>query len=365
MRMLTVVLIARATLLRVKGGDTVQIFATANHLRELGVRVDIKLTDEKIQYDCYDMLHFFNITRPADMLYHIKKSGKPFVVSPILIDYSEFDKYYRKGLSGSLFSILPAHSIEYIKTIGRWLLGKDKLVSISYLWKGQNKAIKQIIKATGILLPNSISEYKRLIKAYSFTKDYITIVNGVDHQLFQFDPSIEKDPHLIICAARIEGIKNQLALIKALNHTHFRLLLIGKAAPGQSAYYRACRNAAAGNISFMDHISQEELCVWYQRAKVHVLPSWFETTGLSSLEAGAMGCNLVITEKGDTKSYFGEHAFYCDPSSPQSILEAVKKAAEQPINSLLIKKILANYTWQQAALQTLSAYKKVHAQSYA
>ena len=73
--------------------------------------------------------------------------------------------------------------------------------------------------------------------------------------------------------------------------------------------------------------------------------SWFETTGLSSLEAAALGCNIVITNKGDTKEYFGDQAWYCDPSSPDSIRRAVDEAAASGSNGALQKKIVSEYTW--------------------
>src|SRR5689334_7448279 len=131
---LKVLFIVRSTLFIVRGGDTTQVEETARHLQRLGVQVDIKKANEKIKYDSYDLLHFFNIIRPADILVHIKRSKKPFIVSVILVDYSEYDKKERRGISGKLFSLLPADSIEYLKTIYRWIAGKDKLVSISYLW---------------------------------------------------------------------------------------------------------------------------------------------------------------------------------------------------------------------------------------
>ena len=62
-----VVFITRATLYSVKGGDTLQVLQTARHLEELGIQVDIRLTNERISYDQYDLLHFFNIIRPADI----------------------------------------------------------------------------------------------------------------------------------------------------------------------------------------------------------------------------------------------------------------------------------------------------------
>ena len=89
--------IARSTLYKVHGGDTIQILETAKHLNSVGVSVSIFLTNEKINYDQFDLLHFFNITRPSDILFHVKKSKKPFALSPILVDHSAYDKYYRKS----------------------------------------------------------------------------------------------------------------------------------------------------------------------------------------------------------------------------------------------------------------------------
>jgi glycosyltransferase involved in cell wall biosynthesis len=135
--------------------------------------------------------------------------------------------------------------------------------------------------------------------------------------------------------------------------------LIGAASPNQAAYYKECKRIAAPNIKFLGHLPQQELIPYYQQAKVHVLPSWFETTGLSSLEAAAMGCQVVITEKGDAKEYFEQGAFYCDPASPSSIYAAIERAAQQENNEALRLKIFSRYTWEQATLHTLNAYKEV------
>jgi glycosyltransferase involved in cell wall biosynthesis len=357
--MLKVAMIARSTLFTVIGGDTVQIMQTAKHLAKAGVRAEVKLTSDPINYDNYDVLHFFNIIRPADILCHIKKSGKPYVVSTILVDYSEYDKYQRKGIAGILFGFLPADNIEYMKTVTRWLLGRDRLMSPAYLWKGQRKSIQQVLDNASLLLPNSDSEYRRLVNRYHCRAPYINVPNGFDPVLFKPDPAIAKDPLLVICVGRVEGVKNQLNLIKALNGTKYRLLIIGSAAPSQLTYYRACREAAADNISFIDHLPQDALLQYYQKAKVHVLPSWFETTGLSSLEAVAMNCNIVITAKGDTKEYFGEDAFYCDPGSQVSIYDAVDQAATAKHHEALRNKVMTAYTWQQATARTMEAYSQI------
>jgi len=357
--MIKVAMIVRATFYTSKGGDTIQVLQTAAQLAAHHVIVDIKLTNEKIDYTQYTLLHFFNITRPADILYHIRKAAKPFLVSTILIDYSEYDKYHRKGVAGKLFRFLNADGIEYCKAITRWILGRDKLVSPAYLWQGQRRTITGILQQATLLLPNSDSEYKRLARQYPCETPHVVVPNGVDTHLFSFDSKIEKDPWLVICVARVEGIKNQVNLIRALRNTRFKLVIIGSVALNQTSYYHTCRKIATGNIQFIEHLPQQELVSYYQKAKVHVLPSWFETTGLSSLEAAVMGCNIVITDKGDTREYFGNDAIYCDPGSPESIYQMVEKAASLPGNKSLQKKIMEQYSWKQATIRTIEAYKKI------
>jgi len=348
--------ITRSTLFTAPGGDTVQVEQTARELAVMGVDTEILLSNQIIAYDKYDLLHFFNIIRPADILYHSKKANKPFVVSTILVNYSEYDQNHRKGLS-VIFSYLPVDSIEYIKTMARWILGRDHLSSLDYAWKGQRKSIREILRKASMILPNSESEYHRVQQNYHSNVRYMVVPNGINPNLFKSNPKINKDEQLVICVARIEGIKNQLNLIRALNNTKFRLLIIGAHAPNQVNYYRQCRQIAAGNVTFINHLPQEDLIAYYLQAKVHVLPSWFETTGLSSIEAAAMGCNVVITDKGDTREYFGNDAIYCDPASPQTIFEAIEQASSSVFSEQLRQKILDQYTWKHTAIQTLKAYQ--------
>jgi len=352
-----VALISRSTLYTVHGGDTVQTLQTARHLNAMGVNAEVHLANEQINYADYDLLHFFNLTRPADILFHSRKAQKPYVVSTIFCDYSEYDKQQRRGAIGSLLSFFSSDGIEYIKTMARCIVGGDKLASLSYVWKGQHNSIKQVLKQASVILPNSESEYKRLVAHYPGYMKYMVVPNGTDRQMFGDPIYRPKDENMVLCAARVEGIKNQLMLIRALNNTRFKLFIIGNHAPNQAGYYRECHRIAAGNITFIDHLPQAELVEYYSRSKVHILPSWFETTGLSSIEAALMGCNIVVSNRGDVHEYFGDDAFYCDPISPQSILTAVDQAATAPVNNSLQQRILQKYTWQHAAQQTFKAYQ--------
>jgi glycosyltransferase involved in cell wall biosynthesis len=352
-----VAFISRASLFSDKGGDTIQLVNTAAELRMLGVTVDIFLADQKPDYNSYDLLHFFNIIRPDDILPHINRSRLPFVVSTIFVDYSEYEKKARQGPSAFLFRFLSPNLIEYLKALARFIVNGVKIQSGYFLLNGQKKSIRKIARMTQMLLPNSKSEYERLSRAYDIQKRYEIIPNGIDKNLFTPGISeIQRDEQLILCVARIEGRKNQLNLIRAIVHTPYRLVLIGAVATNQMDYYEQCKQAAGPNIEFIDFLEQKLLLDYYRKAKVHVLPSWFETTGLSSLEAAAMGCNIVITRKGDAYEYFENDAYYCDPESTDSIFQAIDQAARNKIPLGLSSKVLNQFTWEIAAKKTMEAY---------
>ena len=355
-----VLFIIRASAKYNKGGDLVQVNNTAECLRKIGVTIDIKYSDEKINYNIYDLLHFFNILRPADILKHINKSKKKFVISTIFLDLSEYEKKVRKGIASYISKILSGDKTEYIKVIARAIINSEKINSLSYLLLGQKRSVQLIAKKAACLLPNSFNEYQRFKKQYRIEQHFKVVPNGIDDTILKKDLAApDKDPLLIICVARIEPYKNQLKLIKALNNTDFKLVIVGTHSINAAKYYEECKNRAAANVIFAGRISQQELINYYKKAKVHVLASWFETTGLSSLEAASQRCNVVITDKGDTREYFEDYGFYCEPDSEKSIFNAVQKAAKTDFDERFHTKIYQQYTWMQAARKTLEAYKEV------
>jgi glycosyltransferase involved in cell wall biosynthesis len=359
-----VLFIIRSTAFTNKGGDIIQAVNTAKYLRLLGVEVDVRYSNEIIDYSSYDLLHFFNIIRPADILIHIKNSEKKFVVSTIYVDMSEYEKKVRQGGTSYISKLLPGDTTEYLKVIARSIVNREKISSRSYLWMGQRNAIRTIAEKAACLLPNSVNEYKRFTNAYKINCNYKVVPNGIDEEIFENELLSEsKNEDLVICVGRIERRKCQLNLIKALNNTRFNLILIGSPAINEMSYYEECKQISASNISFVQSLPQEELVAYYKKAKVHALVSWFETTGLSSLEAAAMRCNIVITDKGDTREYFGDYAFYCDPASEESIFNAIREASISDFNEELHEKIYQHYTWSQAAKKTLDVYAEVFANS--
>jgi glycosyltransferase involved in cell wall biosynthesis len=356
-------MISRATLYSSVGGDTIQILNTARYLRNIGVEVDVATTDSPIDYGSYDLIHFFNIIRPADIIPHVEASKLPFVVSTIYVDYSEYEKQQRRGLPGFAFRFLSFDQIEYIKALARGVKNGEAIRSKRYLRSGHRRSIQWVAGKAALLLPNSASESRRFSRNYGVDTPFRVIPNAIDTALFDLGtrPDEQFDGH-VLTVARVEGRKNQLNVIRAVKDSDLKLDVIGNHSPNHKGYYEACvaeSTNANGRVRFFSHIDQEKLVPVYQAAKVHVLASWFETTGLTSLEAALMGCNIVVTKKGDTEEYFENLAFYCEPDNVNSIRSAIFEAYSAPFSEELRHRILNNYTWEIAAQKTSEAYKTV------
>ena len=357
---------SRSTLFSVPGGDTVQLLKTAEALRQRGVTVDFADENEPA-LDGYDLVHLFNLMRPQDVFVqaaNAKRQGKRVALSTIYGLYTEYERKARPGLAGLVSRNLSPWQVERLKVLARVVTnGEMGRGSLLVAGLGYKRQCARVVELTDVFLPNSGSEMARVHGDFAAarSKPFVVVPNAVDAAIF--DPAkvvisdhVRRFQGCVLSAARIEGRKCQLELVRAMKDLPIDLVLIGKPAPNHMGYYEAIKREAGPRVHFLGQVPHDELPQYYSVAKAHALVSWMETPGLSSLEAGAMGCNLVITEKGDTRDYFGDDAYYCDPESIDSIRRAVEQAVAAPANPLLTQRIRTDYTWEKAAEMTLQGY---------
>jgi glycosyltransferase involved in cell wall biosynthesis len=364
--MMKVLFQTRTNLFEAPGGDMVQMLKTKEFLEKTGIQVDISL-DFEPNLEGYDLVHLFNLMEPQDIYLQLKnaqRQNKKVVLSTIYGLYTEFERKARGGIFQKVANFLSPYQIVYIKTLVKHY--KEKRMHkgvLQMLYKGHYGLMKEIVDNTSVFLPNSDSEMKRVATEFKLKNPkYVSIPNAIDKSVFTDSDDNQTNPFLkhkdcILCAARIEGRKSTLNLVRAVKNTKYQLVLVGKESQNQKEYVNQVHLEAGKNVTFLGAISHEELKKLYQVCKVHALVSWMETPGLSSLEAAAMGKNIVVTTKGDTYDYFEDYAFYCEPDDIESIKKAITKAYDSPVNPKLKQKILEKYTWEQTAIETLKAYE--------
>ena len=157
---------------------------------------------------------------------------------------------------------------------------------------------------------------------------------------------------------RFEPRKNQHLLIEAVRGSGLRLAFAGASGQFSAAYEQKLRAAAGPEVEFLGFLPRPALRNLYRAARVHALPSWFETPGLASLEAAAHGCPIVVGDVAPVHEYFGDLATYCDPGDVRldprrdhHALEHAEAAARCRSTSE------PTFTWARAAAATLAAYE--------
>ncbi len=349
------------------GGDTVQILKTKEYLERLGVKVDISLELEPNLKD-YNIIHLFNLTTPEEIypqLMNAKNQNKKVALSTIYVIYTEFERKARGGIAQIIFNLLSPYTIQYLKSLIKTLKYRNFNKGRMYiLTRGYYNILKEITKNVDLFLPNSEGEMDNVKRDFNLkTPNYITIPNAVDHELFDYEKTIVNEAKqyegCVLCVGRIEGRKSQLNVVRAMKGLPFKLVIIGKPAPNQMKYYNKVKKESGDNVVFIEQLSHEKLNQYYKVAKVNILASWMETTGLVSLEAAVMNCNIVITKKGHTEEYFKDYAFYCEPDNVDSIRNAILNAYNSPFNENFKSYILNNFIWEKTAENTFKGYKSI------
>jgi len=361
-----VLFVTRPTVFSGPGGDTVQLKNTAAALERCNVSVDIA-SEVEPSMEGYDLVHFYNLRNPQDLLNNVRRAsskGIPTVLSTIWGSYLEGDRVTRTGFQGLIVRNFSESKVEYAKVLARAVLNRNfNKGMLQYFSQGHLKSQREIVGLVDVLLPNSPTELTRVRHdCQNPDKPGVVVNNAVDPAVFDKERvkvpvELQKHRGAVLCAARIETRKCQRELIIACEELGVPLVIVGKPSPNSTAYYKECLSVAGRHTTFISHLEHSHLAALYKVSDVHALVSWMETPGLSSLEAGIMGCKLVVTEKGDTRYYFDDLVEYVDPAHISSIKAGVQRALARESNLVLQKRIESEFTWDVAAHQTIEGYR--------
>jgi glycosyltransferase involved in cell wall biosynthesis len=333
----------------IAGGHIVQATSTAAALRDLGLDVTVASAAPE-PLDAYDVVHSFGVSR--QLLREARMAGAGVVVTPIWWEYSQ---------GGTLVTRISARGVRTARLA--FSVVRRGIAETATRLRGRHQEAALMFELADVLLPNSRGEAERLRTEFRLTVPMRVIPNGFDPEVFTPPPGAATERAGVLCVGRLEPHKNQLGLIKEVSRINLRLTVVGDEHPHHQGYAARCRAAAGDDVTFMSAMPQADLVEVYRRAAVHVLPSWFETTGLVSLEAAAAGCAVVTTDRGYAREYFGALASYCDPQKRGSIRSAVAEALSRPPSPELRAHLLSRYTWRHAALETAAAYAGVRGPS--
>jgi len=311
-----------------------QVLTWANSLKELGEEVTVVNATDVYNWKDFDIIHLFGSSNTWFLSFaeSMKERNPNIVWSPICDDITN-------------------PKIQLLKTY----IGCDKLhiFSLPYIRKKAYPHFKRIFVRS-----NYEKEY--IAKAYKANPHNIAIVPLAMSYDEKYIPQ-EKENFCFHMSLMFQKRKNVLRLIQAAKKYNFKLILAGKT--GNEEEFAPLKNEIGDspNIEVLGFISEEEKINLYKRAKVFALPSIMEGVGIVAVDAANYGCEIVITEIGGPKEYYGDKAFVVNPydvdAIGQSVLDAMSgKKSFQP---QLSEQIYKEFNKKHIAQLLLKEYQSI------
>ncbi|MCY6353852.1 glycosyltransferase family 4 protein [Clostridium sp. ZS2-4] len=311
-------------------GDTTLVLKTAQYLKKIGVEVYV---NNGCIYDFseYDVIHLFNLNKVGETYKYYKMARqhkKKILLSP---EYFNLSKYYKH--------------MNYTEKL-KW-------------WERSNVYRKEILKGAAKIIVNSKIEQENIKKDFRIQKLSSVIYKGVEVEdeevpLYNFRERYKLNTY-VLCVGNICPKKNQLTLANVCSELGVQLVLIGKVTDKE--YFKQC--IKFDNVLYLGFMDSYNIYNAYRFAKVHILPSYVEIPGLSSLEAAASGCNIISTVEGTAKEYLKDMAVYCNPYDDNSIYEEVERGLAIRKNNKLKNYVNENYTWEKYSKELYKNYNEL------
>lgn len=358
--MIRVLFACRPQIFSIPGGDTVQLLKLKDYLSPLGVKAVIAPDPCAESPELADLVHLFNLFDVNSTRSHLRQArqhGLPTVITPNYWNPLDFFFHTSPSPLHRLFRAVFPHQAAASLYVGH----KRRRM------KAELDAQREILTATRIILPNSLEEALILQQDFDQPADKFSVVyNAVDiDNIDSATPDVFAEKYgvkdFVLCAGRFEERKNQLGVATELAGIEVPVVFIGGVPACHRSYFAACRQAAANipHVLLLEGLPQQEIFSAMKSAKVHILGSWWENTGLVSLEAALCGCNVVTTNRAPWQEYFGDDAWACDPASLTEIRAAVEAALVTPFRRQLADRIRQRFTWPLAAQALKQAYESV------
>jgi hypothetical protein len=308
------------------GGGRIKL-ETIRHLKAAGY--DIEIFDPlKTEIDFDVLLVYDNTYHSPEILSFIKDRNVKVIILPIFDRNKDIWKMKLLKIT-RLFPFLTIHTLR-----------------------------EKIFASGSVLIAHNNSEVRDLSEIYGVKKEKIKMFHlPISDEIISMEKTVTKDwfvkkygwEDFVFCpAATVTKRKNQISLIKALKGTNIKLVL-NNTQSIQDGLKEEFDSLTLNdpNILCLQGLSQEELISTYKAAKVSVSVSQSETAGLVNLEAGYLGCNLVVSKLEALEEYLEDFAIYIDQNSLSSIREGVQQALVKEHDNKIKDFIKERYTWDK------------------
>jgi glycosyltransferase involved in cell wall biosynthesis len=312
------------------GGFQTQIEQTRNGLMRVGVEVEwLRWWDDSVEGD---IIHFFGRPSPAYIEFARAKRIK-VVIAELLTGL---------GSRGTMARTLQTAAIRILRPSSFF----DRMGWNSYRMADASVAITRW-------------EAQLMSQVFAIPPERVHVIPYGVEQEFLHRPPAKRGPWLV-CTATIAPRKRVVELAAAAVAARTPVWIVGRPYGGDDHYARELRTISDKHPDIVRHEGsindRTELARVYAEARGFVLLSTMETLSLSSLEAAACGCPLLLGDLPWARTAFGPAANYCPIAGLNQTAKALRRfyddapglrAPPQPL------------TWDEVCLQFRTLYESL------
>lgn len=232
---------------------------------------------------------------------------------------------------------------------------------------------KRVARRLPSVLTVSGSSKQEIVDHLGVRQDRIHVVHiGADTDLWSPDPSVAEVPGRIVTTSSADvPLKGLVHLVEALaklrtENPQAHLVVVGKRAEDGPVAQAIERYGLQDAVRFVKGISDAELVDLVRSAEIACVPSLYEGFSLPAAEAMATGTPLVATTGGAIPEVAGPDGETClavRPADAGALAAALARLLGDPwlrarLGAAGRARVLARFTWKQAAIGTAELYRQ-------
>jgi glycosyltransferase involved in cell wall biosynthesis len=227
---------------------------------------------------------------------------------------------------------------------------------------------RQAARAADVVFTDSQFSRREIVERLAVPAERIRVIPpGVTHRA----PGPSPREPLVLFVGSIFNRRRLPATITAFaaataTRPETRLVIAGadRSYPALDLAGLAAEAGVAKRVQLTSYTTEAELESLYARASVFVFLSEYEGFGLTPLEALSAGVPIVVLDTPVAREIYGEAAWYVPRESDvRSATAAIRTLLEDPASRARVLEhapaVLARYSWDAAAAETLAAIEGV------
>lgn len=238
-------------------------------------------------------------------------------------------------------------------------------------------------RASGVTSPSRF-QAQEVAQSLGWPRDRIRAIPNpiapwiLDRAIAMERSNADRQSPIVLYTGRIEYRKGTIPLLRSVPHVapafpDVRYVIAGgrhTSIDDRTLNDALDENNARSHVTLLGHIPWKDLVDWYARAAVFVMPSFFETFGISCLEAMAFGLPVVATRASALPEVVedGVTGILVPPGDPEALAEAITRLLRDPgmchrMGQRGRQRVLEEFTVEQVLEQTMNVYRKAIAQA--